>query len=104
MSNLLKRVADYFANDYEGIDETAPTLELNVNELREIASTNADRCRAEEELIRAKETIRKLLCSEYDNSCSFCIQNNDPDAMCCNVGGNNSWCCENAKWNGKSNE
>ena len=104
MSDLLKKIANYFANDYEGIDEIAPTLELNINELREVASMNIDRCRTEEELRKAKETIRKLLCSEYGSSCSFCIQDNNPDAMCCNVGGSGSWCCENAKWNGKINE
>lgn len=104
MSDLLKRIANYFANDYEVIDEIAPTLELNINELREVASMNIDRCRTEEELRKAKEAIRKLLCSEYGSSCSFCIHDNNPDAMCCNVRGSGSWCCENAKWNGKSNE
>ena len=29
---------------------------------------------------------------------------NNPDAMCCNVGGSENWCCENAKWNGRSIE
>ena len=104
MSNLLKRVADYFANVYTGDDKTAPKLDLNVCELREIANMNVDKCKTEAELREAKETIRKLLCSEYGSSCSFCIQDKNPDAMCCNVGGSGSWCCENAKWNGKSKE
>lgn len=51
-----------------------------------------------EELRAAKEDIRKLLCSEYGSSCQFCIQNEDEDAMCCNIGGSGSWCCENAMW------
>ena len=104
MSNLLKRVADYFANVYTGDDKTAPKLDLNVCELREIANMHVDKCKTEAELREAKETIRKLLCSEYGSSCSFCIQDKNPDAMCCNVGGSGSWCCENAKWNGKSKE
>lgn len=56
------------------------------------------------ELREARETIRKLFCSEYGSSCSFCIHDNNPDAMCCNVGGSENWCCENAKWNGRSIE
>lgn len=56
----------------------------------------------DEELNKAKETIRKLLCSEYGSSCQFCIQNNNENAMCRKVGGFGSWCCENAAWNGKS--
>ena len=74
MSNLLKRVADYFANVYTGDDKTAPKLDLNVCELREIANMHVDKCKTEAELREAKETIRKLLCSEYGSSCSFCIQ------------------------------
>ena len=72
--------------------------------MREIASINVDKCRLETELREARETIRKLLCSEYGSSCSFCIHDNNPDAMCCNVGGSGSWCCKNAKWNGRSKE
>lgn len=53
------------------------------------------------ELQKAKETIRKLMCSEYGSSCQFCIHDKNNDAMCCNVGGSGSWCCENAAWNGK---
>lgn len=53
------------------------------------------------ELEEAKEVIRKLLCSEYGSSCQFCIHDKNPDARCCNIGGSGSWCCENAKWNGK---
>lgn len=60
-----------------------------------------EECRAAvENLKAAKEDIRKLLCSEYGSSCQFCIHDKDEDAMCCNVGGSGSWCCENAEWNG----
>lgn len=51
-----------------------------------------------EKLENAKEDIRKLLCSEYGSSCQFCIHDENEDAICCNIGGSGSWCCENAKW------
>lgn len=102
--DLLKRVANYFAYKYQGDDKTAPEFRVGVDDLREIASINVDKYRLETELREARETIRKLLCSEYGSSCSFCIHDNNPDAMCCNVGGSGSWCCENAKWNGRSKE
>lgn len=41
--NLLNRIANYF-KEWDGIDETAPTMELNINELRYIASMNIERC------------------------------------------------------------
>ena len=50
MSDLLKRIADYFANDYQEDDKTAPTMEITVNDLRYIANMNVERCRAEAEL------------------------------------------------------
>ena len=54
MSYLLKRIADYFVNEYDGDDKTAPKMELSVDELRYIASMNVDRCRAEDELRKLK--------------------------------------------------
>ena len=53
---------------------------------------------AKKQLDAAKEDIRKLLCAEYGSSCQFCIHDNNEEAICCNVGGSGSWCCENAKW------
>ena len=38
MSDLLKRIANYFANEYDGDDKTAPKMELSVDELRYIPS------------------------------------------------------------------
>ena len=55
-------------------------------------------------MVRSIKIAKKLLCSEYGSSCSFCIHDNNPDAMCCNIDGSGSWCCENAKWNGRSKE
>lgn len=60
MSDLLKRIADYFSNEYQGDDETAPKMELSVDDLRYIASMNVDRCRAETELREAKK-INKII-------------------------------------------
>lgn len=54
MSDLLKRIANYFANEYDGDDKTAPKMKLSVDELRYIASMNVDRCRAEAELRELK--------------------------------------------------
>ena len=54
MSDLLKRIADYFANEYDGDDKTAPKMELSVDELRYIASMHVDKCRAEAELRELK--------------------------------------------------
>lgn len=71
-----------------------------IRRYREIGTV--EECReAVEKLPVAEEVIRKLLCSEYGSSCQFCIHDSDEDAMCCNVGGSGSWCCENAKWNGR---
>lgn len=41
--SLLDRIVKYF-KEWDGIDETAPTMELNINELRYIASMNVERC------------------------------------------------------------
>ena len=54
MSDLLKRIANYFANEYDGDDKTAPKMELSVDELRYIVSMHVDRCRAEAELRELK--------------------------------------------------
>ena len=58
--NLLKRIANYFANEYQGDDNTAPEFKVSVDDLREIANLNVEKCRLETELREAKETIRKL--------------------------------------------
>ena len=66
MSDLLKRIADYFANDYQGDDKTAPTMEITVNDLRYIANMNVERCRAEAEL----RNIKYNKCKD----CAGCVQ------------------------------
>ena len=58
--NLLNRIANYFANQYQGDDKTAPEFKVSVEDLREIANIHTDKCRAESELRKAGEIIRKL--------------------------------------------
>ena len=58
MSDLLKRIADYFTNEYDGDDKTAPKMELSVDELRYIASMHVERCRAESQLRELKNKKR----------------------------------------------
>lgn len=50
MSDLLQRIADYFRNQYKGKDETAPKMELSVNDLRNIVALNIEKCRLETKL------------------------------------------------------
>lgn len=66
MSDLIKRIADYFTNDYKGDDKTAPTMEITVNDLRYIANMNVERCRAESEL----RNIKYNKCKD----CAGCVQ------------------------------
>ena len=83
----------------EALDMAISALE-EIQKYREIGTV--EECRAAvEKLPIAEDAIKKLLCSEYGSSCQFCIHNNDRDAMCRKVGGSGSWCCENAKWNGR---
>ena len=83
----------------ESLDMAIKALE-EIQQYREIGTV--EECRkAREKLPVAEEAIRKLLCSEYGSSCQFCIHDSDEDAVCCNIGGSGSWCCKNAKWNGR---
>ena len=83
----------------ESLEMAIKALE-EIQQYREIGTV--EECRkAREKLPVAEEAIRKLLCSEYGSSCQFCIHDSDEDAVCCNIGGSGSWCCKNAKWNGR---
>lgn len=95
ISGNMRRITEFF----EGLDTAIKALE-EIEQYKKIGTV--DECRAAvEKLPVAEEAIRKLLCSEYGSSCQFCIQDSDKDARCCKVGGSGSWCCENAKWNGR---
>ena len=79
-----------------------PFFEWLQDFLKKYCGGTVEECRkAREKLPVAEEAIRKLLCSEYGSSCQFCIHDSDEDAVCCNIGGSGSWCCKNAKWNGR---
>lgn len=111
LSNQVMELREFGRNrklDVFGYDEVhkimlqaAETIEALSKKLSAANMERSDRYYGEE-LKEAKETIRKLLCSEYGSSCQFCIQDNNENAMCRKVGGSGSWCCENAAWNGKS--
>lgn len=104
----IKLLNESYIVDYEGNTDRhrinlekflISTLE-EIQQYREIGTV--EECRkAREKLPVAEEAIRKLLCSEYGSSCQFCIHDSDEDAVCCNIGGSGSWCCKNAKWNGR---
>ena len=74
-----------------------------IQQYREIGTV--EECRtAVEELPKAEEVIKKLLCGDYSSPCMFCVYGEDNDAECCNIGGGKSWCYKNAQWNGKESE
>ena len=61
--NLLDRIANYF-KDWDGIDETAPKMEVSIHDLRYIANMNVERCRLLKQLNEANnriETMKALL-------------------------------------------
>ena len=61
MSNVMQRISNYFQHNYEGIDETAPKFEITVEELREIAAINTERCRLlTQERVNYKPALQKI--------------------------------------------
>lgn len=50
MSELLQRIANYFAYQYEGNDKVAPKMDMSVDDLRNIAALNIEKCRLETKL------------------------------------------------------
>lgn len=74
MSNVMQRISNYFKHNYEGIDETALKFEITVEELREIAAINTERCRllAQERVnykpaLQKVEKIKTVLSTENEN-------------------------------------
>ena len=64
---LLDRIANYF-KEWDGIDETAPKMELSIHELRYIADMNVERCRLIRQLNEANlktEEIRAKAIDEF---------------------------------------
>lgn len=85
MRDLLKRIANYFANEYDGDDKIAPNMELSVDELRYIASMNVDRCRAEAELRELKN--KRYSHTNADRIRSFSDEELAMNIMCPNENG-----------------
>lgn len=64
---LLDRIANYFM-EWDGIDETAPKMELSIHDLRYIADMNVERCRLIRQLNEANlktEEIRNKTIAEF---------------------------------------
>ena len=64
---LLERIANYF-KEWDGIDETAPKMELSIHDLRYIADMNVERCRLIRQLNEANlktEEIRNKAIDEF---------------------------------------
>lgn len=50
MNELLQRIADYFVYQYKGNDEIAPKMDISVDDLRNIAALNVEKCKLETKL------------------------------------------------------
>lgn len=50
MNELLQRIANYFAYQYKGNDKVAPKMDMSVDDLRNIAALNVEKCRLETKL------------------------------------------------------
>lgn len=88
MSDLLKRIADYFTNCYQGDDKTAPTMEITVTDLRYIANMNVERCRAEAELRNLKYNKRKDDVCECERGSSGYVGYPAYYSKCCTTNSN----------------
>lgn len=62
---LLDRIANYF-KEWDGIDETAPKMELSIGELRYIADMNIERCRLIRQLNEANIKTQELRANVID--------------------------------------
>ena len=58
--DLLNRIANYF-KEWDGVEETAPKMELNIKELRYVADMNVEICKlkAENKALKDKQTPKK---------------------------------------------
>lgn len=58
MEKLLKRITNYFRNDYTGDDKTAPAFALSPQELRLINHLYSENCRLKSELNKLKASMK----------------------------------------------
>lgn len=99
MSELLQRIANYFAYQYEGNDKVAPKMDMSVDDLRNIAALNIEKCRLETKLRNLQQVktnadrIRNMTDEElaeflaYNAYCEECYVKKDdsccyPDGTC----------------------
>lgn len=69
--NLLNRIAMYF-KEWDGSEETAPKMELDISELRYIASLNVERCKLEAENKSLKNIRIPMKPIEYEDKYYAC--------------------------------
>lgn len=58
MEELLKRIVNYFRNNYTGDDKTAPAFALSPQELRLISHLYSKNCRLKSELNKLKASMK----------------------------------------------
>lgn len=68
MIDVINKITNYFLDDYEGEDETAPMLEFSVFELREIADIFTDLCHTKKELYECKSLKEQDKLIKLENS------------------------------------
>lgn len=91
--NLLNKIAAYF-KEWDGNEETAPKMELDISELRYIASLNVERCRLETESRILRKHIPKAPVYEYGLKIPYCCNCNKEinDKQCiCSCGQKINW-------------
>ena len=62
---LLDRIANYF-KEWDGIDKTAPKMELSIHDLRYIADMNVERCRLIRQLNEANLKTEEIRAKAID--------------------------------------
>lgn len=92
MSELLQRIANYFAYQYKGNDKVAPKMDMSVDDLRNIAALHVEKCKLEEELRNLRriktnaDRIRNMSDEELakwintKDACEQCAY--EPESLC----------------------
>lgn len=58
MSDLLDRIAYYFAHEYSGDDENTKEFKVSVDDLRYIANLNREKCALERKLKECSQNTK----------------------------------------------
>lgn len=81
MNELLQRIANYFAYQYKGNDKDAPKMDMSVDDLRNIAELNIEKCRLETKLRNLQQVktnadrIRNMSDEELMDTCLAAVLN-----------------------------